>query len=68
MDLQSLIEMVPACHGPLEPSLLTSKEEWRNFYIAVCLEEELEEKLDQVMCDCVRKESVTMMWMISTNG
>lgn len=50
MDLKSVIQMVQACHVPLEASLLTFEDERRNLNIQVCLEEELEEELDCVIC------------------
>ena len=55
MDIEIVIQMVQACQGLLQPSLLTSKDEWRNFNIPFYLEEELEEDLDHVMCLCLEK-------------
>ena len=45
----SLLTFVQACYCLLELSLLTNEVKWRNMNIEVCLEEELDEKLDCVM-------------------
>ena len=50
-----MIQMVQACHGLLEPSLLTYEDEWINLNIQVCLEEEPEEELGCVICCCLEE-------------
>ena len=45
----SLLTIVQACYCLLGLSLLTNEVKWRNMNIEVCLEEELDEKLDCVM-------------------
>jgi hypothetical protein len=54
MDPKTRIQvMMQESHGPLDPSLLTSKIEWRKLNIEGCPEKEPKGDLDCAMCCCL---------------